>query len=414
MKKQIIFSIFLLLIGVSTTFGQVGIGTENPNLESVLDLVATNKGFLPPRITEVERDNIANPAEGLIIYNTTQNCLNFYDSTKWTNICEERVANVFTISSPTYQGVSVINTTGIGYNGEAVPVASTITVQATVDGAMPYVLVASHSGTGLVYSATGNFTAAGTYAVILTPNNVTIPITTYGTLAMTLLGADNTLELAPRIDIKSVSSDATLISTVTSPATGRVWMDRNLGTRRAATSSADPLAYGDTYQWGRYKDGHEIMVLNGDTADSGRGLNGNTTTLSTSDTPNHPQFIGGPGNTGDWRNPQNANLWQGTNGTNNPCPSGFRLPTETEWDAEFSGNSITDAATAFSSFLKLPVSGYRHNVVTTAVGLGSRGSYWSSSANMTYSFSRSFTATADEGTNTSDRARGYSVRCIQN
>ncbi len=36
----------------------------------------------------------------------------------------------------------------------------------------------------------------------------------------------------------------------------------------------------------------------------------------------------------DWRSPQNDNLWQGVNGINNPCPSGYRLPTEAELEAE--------------------------------------------------------------------------------
>lgn len=45
------------------------------------------------------------------------------------------------------------------------------------------------------------------------------------------------------------------VATVTSA--GQVWMDRNLGASRVAISSADSLAYGDLYQWGRGTDGHE-------------------------------------------------------------------------------------------------------------------------------------------------------------
>ena len=37
-------------------------------------------------------------------------------------------------SIASYNGTSVINTTGIGYNGEAVPAASTITVNVNVIG----------------------------------------------------------------------------------------------------------------------------------------------------------------------------------------------------------------------------------------------------------------------------------------
>jgi hypothetical protein len=49
-------------------------------------------------------------------------------------------------------------------------------------------------------------------------------------------------------------------STVTT-ATGRIWMDRNLGATRVALSSTDTEAYGDYYQWGRPEDGHQRKYL---------------------------------------------------------------------------------------------------------------------------------------------------------
>lgn len=49
----------------------------------------------------------------------------------------------------------------------------------------------------------------------------------------------------------------TAVVDVTNPATGRTWMDRNLGASRAATSPTDAQALGDLYQWGRSADGHQ-------------------------------------------------------------------------------------------------------------------------------------------------------------
>jgi len=43
-------------------------------------------------------------------------------------------------------------------------------------------------------------------------------------------------------------------------ATGKIWMDRNLGASQVATSSTDAAAYGDLYQWGRAADGHENLL----------------------------------------------------------------------------------------------------------------------------------------------------------
>ncbi|OXA85301.1 hypothetical protein B0A66_19865, partial [Flavobacterium hercynium] len=66
---------------------QVGIGIPNPDASAVLELASKHKGFLPPRLTTTERDAISNPAEGLTIFNTTKNCLEWYNPSGWYNAC---------------------------------------------------------------------------------------------------------------------------------------------------------------------------------------------------------------------------------------------------------------------------------------------------------------------------------------
>lgn len=72
MKKILLFLAFLSTIMVSA---QVGIGTNNPNSSSALDVSSNNSGVLIPRLTTAQRDAISNPAEGLLVYNTDTNCL---------------------------------------------------------------------------------------------------------------------------------------------------------------------------------------------------------------------------------------------------------------------------------------------------------------------------------------------------
>jgi hypothetical protein len=55
---------------VSGLSNSVGIGTNNPDNSSILDLSSTKKGFLPPRMTGIEAESINSPAEGLMIYST--------------------------------------------------------------------------------------------------------------------------------------------------------------------------------------------------------------------------------------------------------------------------------------------------------------------------------------------------------
>ncbi len=185
---------------------------------------------------------------------------------------------------------------------------------------------------------------------------------------------------------------------VTNPTTGEIWMDRNLGALQVATSSTDASSYGNLYQWGRAADGHESRT------------SGTTSTLATSDTPGHGDFITNRSSPYDWRNPQNDNLWQGVSGINNPCPSGYRIPTSAEWEAERTSWSSNDAAGAFASPLKLPMAGWRSPIDGTITYVDSR--YWSSTVYSTLAGKLIFNS-SNSFVSTEGRVAGFSVRCIK-
>jgi len=64
----------------------VGIGTATPHASAQLEVAATTRGFLPPRMTEAQRDAIALPAEGLVIYNTTAHAPQFWNGSAWVGM----------------------------------------------------------------------------------------------------------------------------------------------------------------------------------------------------------------------------------------------------------------------------------------------------------------------------------------
>ena len=277
----------------------LGIGTTSPNASAITEMNSTTQGFLPPRMTTVQRNAIASPAVGLAIFNTTTNCLNFY----------------------------------IGYWNE-----------------------------------------------------------TCGTLEQPLV--------QPAYPAGSVfCSVATLVVNVVNPATGKIWMDRNLGASQVAASSTDAAAYGDLYQWGRSADGHQCRN------------SATTATLSSLDQPANGNFILGPNSPYDWRSPQNTNLWQGVNGVNNPCPSGYRLPTETEINAERLSWSQNNYVGAFASPLKLPMAGQRGGT-NGSIGGGGGGYYWGSTVSSTNSRNLVF-GSSNAFVNAFSRSYGYSVRCLK-
>lgn len=196
-------------------------------------------------------------------------------------------------------------------------------------------------------------------------------------------------------------SNPTAIVDVTNPITGRTWMDRNLGATQVATSSTDINSYGDLYQWGRRSDGHQCRTSQ------------TTTTLSSTDQPTHGNFIIISGSLGniDWRSPQNNNLWQGVNGVNNPCPSGYRLPTETELNSERASWGSNNAAGAFASMLKWPRAG-RRSWDGSFTSVNQFSWIWSSTISGTNAQQLNFGANS-ANMDIRHRADGLSVRCIK-
>ena len=81
-----LFTILAAFLIEASTFAQTGIGTTAPHASAQLEVSSTTKGFLPPRMTTVQRDAIVNPATGLQIYNTTTNTLEYNNASGWVSL----------------------------------------------------------------------------------------------------------------------------------------------------------------------------------------------------------------------------------------------------------------------------------------------------------------------------------------
>ncbi len=244
-----------------------------------------------------------------------------------------------------------------------------------------------------------NTVISGGGSIIIDPSNSTIDFFRYKDFPWAMfLPAIISGESAPIPPSPPPSSEPGTVASA-----GQIWMDRNLGASRVATSMADAEAYGDLYQWGRLADGHQSRT------------SPTTTTISSTDVPGHGSFIlatSANSDLFDWRTPQNDNLWQGLSGINNPCPAGFRLPTVAEWQTERASWGSQNSAGAFASPLKLVPAGYRSGDWGELYNAGSDGYYWSSTIWSSYSSYLYF----DSGyavVNDLARSFGRSVRCLK-
>ena len=401
--KKYIFSSVLVVFYVLTTLAQVGIGTTTPNANAALEVASTTQGMLFPRMTTTERDAISSPAKGLTIYNTTLNLLQTNTGTSGTPIWK-----IWDGRNSTTNGTAIVSgyTCATAFAGTMIAgtavsgVRQIITATVTTVGTYS---ITTTTANGVTFSATGTFAGTGAQNITLTATGTP---TAGGSTTFTLNTTPNcnfswNTITPPSYAAGSVfcTSGATAVVNVTNPTTNKIWMDRNLGATQVATSSADADSYGDLYQWGRRADGHQCRT------------SVTTTLLSTTDQPPNGKFILAPFQPSDWRSPQNTNLWQGVNGVNKPCPSGYRLPTEAEWEAERQSWSFNNSYGASASPLKLPVAGARGNN-DGMLGVGTEGFYWSSTFSDIFSRLYKFASNSANMTNYS-RAWGLSVRCIK-
>ncbi len=189
---------------------------------------------------------------------------------------------------------------------------------------------------------------------------------------------------------------------ILSKKTGRSWLDRNLGASEACKTRTDSNCYGDFYQWGRGRDGHQIAGSK------------TSSKLASSITPNNAKFITNmPAVVTDWTTAlvdhqgDNRKVAWIDKGVNDICPKGYSVPTSKELSNEGGGST-----SVFNGML--PLSGYR-DVDGILEEANKKGSYWTRSIDSKNYRSTALVFGADgaqyflnEG-----RARGYQVRCIK-
>ncbi|WP_418604293.1 hypothetical protein [Hwangdonia sp.] len=126
--KKIAFSIMLLCGSYYYCAAQVGIGTTTPNTSSILDVESTDKGVLIPRLTTVQINAIVNPANGLLVFNSTTNRFEYNYGTAATpiwfplnsnpvssdtgNIISAGTDSAAYLGATTYIGSFIISSTG--------------------------------------------------------------------------------------------------------------------------------------------------------------------------------------------------------------------------------------------------------------------------------------------------------------
>ena len=97
MKRKFILLSVTTLLSFNILLAQVGIGTTTPNASSKLDISSTNSGILIPRMTTTQRNTIASPALGLLVFDNTTHSFWFYNGSAWNELSTGSATNYWSL-----------------------------------------------------------------------------------------------------------------------------------------------------------------------------------------------------------------------------------------------------------------------------------------------------------------------------
>lgn len=454
----------ILLLPAMASQAQVTIGdVTGAKAFSVLEIISNGTtGLRMPHLTTTERnsmtatvefDNLKTTlAKGLTIYNSTTDCLEFWNGTEWIARCqdqnqqypEDANATINGICIPymfTYQTMNMsalyngTATSGIWVvDGEIASTGASFGYTPAADIALETDELGNRKKTVSIFcqiEVNGSMVQSRTYEILVVE-------ATKGTLSPIYVWAwENDVRNAEKVKM--------------------AFAHANLG----AENTTDPCdCLGDLYQWGRKKDGHQVRTSQTWPLSAA----GNSTTIAQynaddalSDLDEYGQVKSGNNRYGrfikntdalpyDWRSTEDDDLWgndeyvyshpKSTPG--DPCPEGWKVPTIKQWSSVWFGSNFganpanaatvnewtwlevtyTQRGTLLNGALMLPVGGYRNNNAAITDN-NTLACYWATSTNTNNNNSREgwaqqfqFDETYATPQQWAYRSTGRSVRCI--
>lgn len=144
--------------------GAIGMGDGSIDPSAQVDIASSSKGVLIPRMSKDSRNAMTAPANGLIIFNTSSGCLNYYNEPvgKWLSMCGTYDPASFELFSCT----APVGPQGTYTQGTGLSTVNTYTIILSTSEIGTYDIRAT-TGNGYIFSKSGVFSTTGTHQVVL-------------------------------------------------------------------------------------------------------------------------------------------------------------------------------------------------------------------------------------------------------
>ncbi len=377
--------------------GKVGLGTTSPVPSAALEVNSTTQGFLPPRMTMAQRDAIASPAIGLMIYCLdcpAPNNLQVYIGSTWNPMAYNRFPYVTNVEQTGNAVVDFVLSGSYSYqDADNDPQGTSLYKWYRADNASGVNETVISGATNTTYTlAPDDTTKYIRFAVVpeaqtgATPGTEVKATGFIGPVVLWACGISTlTINHETTGGVAPVNKTTTYGTVTNIPGeTSKCWITSNLGADHQATAvdDATEASAGWYWQFNRKK-----------------GYKHDGSTLTPAWT------ITSINENSDWLT------------TNDPCNlelgAAWRLPTYTEWYNVDNTGGWTNWNDPWDSGLKLHAAGYLYTTDGSLGNRGSYGGYWSSTQNSTGDgWDLGFHSSGSFMYN-DFKAAGFSVRCLR-